>query len=483
MSEQVFISYRRKVTSEKARLMRYFIQQEGFSVFLDTEINHYESFPDALRRKIEQCSDYIFIVSKSACCLNIDPNADLDWIFEELKIAYDTYNNKLKLNPKDPGMRLHLVVTDRKLLGKFSQMDLPERYRAAHKFICNRTAHWHPLDFDGNSDEGIRAHYKQFVAEFESARANSERRGAPVYVQDTREQRRLSIQGEISFKRDRRILDKITEQLHASTGVKRFRVLDVGCSKGDTGKKYFSDRNTYAQVLGIDRDADMIAEACEAGHDEDCFSYRHIDLVDRDFNRKLTEFRNERLNGGKFDIIFCCQTMHYLSQKDRSRVLNILVEDHLRDGGCLIIRGSDDGTKVIHRGEKEEDIVQKIVALTVEMPTIAERFYGRMIDADLRTLGLERVTVQPITVATSMICDQEQANNLANEFYKNSFEWRKYIFEPKVGDSPAMISKLATQKEKMEELLEELRTRLLAKSYWYMETDFFGYGFKPKANT
>ena len=59
MSEQIFLSYRRKDGSDKARLLKHFLTQCGYTVFMDTEKKDNGPFPEYLRKKVRECSDFI----------------------------------------------------------------------------------------------------------------------------------------------------------------------------------------------------------------------------------------------------------------------------------------------------------------------------------------------------------------------------------------------------------------------------------------
>ena len=178
----------------------------------------------------------------------------------------------------------------------------------------------------------------------------------------------------------------------------------------------------------------------------------------------------------KFDIIFCCQVLHHAARAKQA--LGVL-EEMLNDGGCLIIRGSDDATKLLYNPSSKEDankIVTDIISLTNEMPTIADRQYGRKIFSQLQDLGLSDVRVFPICESNSMV-DAGGQNHAMSSFYKMSFAWREEIFEPLPGDPEEKRRDLSEKSQKMKGLLERLHT-VMRPGAWFMQIDFFGYGFK-----
>lgn len=478
MSERVFISYRRSDAMYQARLMRFFMKEQEVSVFLDTEINRSQSFPEELERKIKSCEDYVLLVSEDACTYrSASPSGD--WLFKEIRFAVEAYQQKKAKNPKGSDMKLHLTAVNAEILSKFIHMEVPDEFKEAHEFICKCTNEQSLLEFEGHSDKQMRSLYATTLQSFECKQSAAPAPGAPVYIQEGEEFERLTIQGELSFAQDQACMADIVKELQTRLGKDSgFNVLDVGCSNGATGRRYFADPNLYDVVVGIDKDADALDEAQRQSRRLGrTFWYREMDVASRSFEDEMQRYIDEWLNGEKFDIIFCCQVLHHIPSNDRSKVIHSL-RKFLKKGGCFIIRGSDDATKILYDGQNSHNPIEDIVKLTNKMPTIADRFYGRKIYSELKCNSFEGVVVRPVTSSTSMCPAMEQPD--CNAYYSSSFEWRRNIFEPLEHDSDRRRAELETQKNEMEDLLEDLRTKMLFQNNWYMETDFFGYGFKPK---
>lgn len=84
MSNQVFISYRREGGGDVAQLIQEKLKNEGYSVFLDINSIHRGKFDKKILVAIEECDDFILILSKGA--LDRCDNAD-DWVRAEIKHA------------------------------------------------------------------------------------------------------------------------------------------------------------------------------------------------------------------------------------------------------------------------------------------------------------------------------------------------------------------------------------------------------------
>ncbi len=85
----VFISYRRDGGDISARLLYDKLVQYGYSVFMDVEEIDPGDFEIELRRRIEQCKDFLLVISKGA----LDPRelaeGERDWLMFEIETALE----------------------------------------------------------------------------------------------------------------------------------------------------------------------------------------------------------------------------------------------------------------------------------------------------------------------------------------------------------------------------------------------------------
>ncbi len=85
MGNQIFISYRRKDGFYPAYLLYKELIGQNFTVFFDLKSLRTGVFPDIIRQNIEDCTDFILIVSDSTFSQRIF-QAD-DWVHRELALA------------------------------------------------------------------------------------------------------------------------------------------------------------------------------------------------------------------------------------------------------------------------------------------------------------------------------------------------------------------------------------------------------------
>lgn len=90
MKYDVFISYRRDGGEYTARILRDKLTEQGYSVFFDVESLRSGDFNAELYNVIENCSDFVLILSPNALdrCAN-----DGDWVKNEIEHAINTNRN------------------------------------------------------------------------------------------------------------------------------------------------------------------------------------------------------------------------------------------------------------------------------------------------------------------------------------------------------------------------------------------------------
>jgi 2-polyprenyl-3-methyl-5-hydroxy-6-metoxy-1,4-benzoquinol methylase len=480
MAEQIFLSHRRSDAWYIARLLKFYFREIGMTVFVDNQIDRSKRFPEVLISKIRECSDFILLLTPDVISRvkeSIANNTE-DHVFEELKTAYDSFIERG--TPK-----LHVIAYNKKATVDFSTLVLPDHYIKYKDAFCHfkeLTSRNVSIDkLEEMSDDAILNDVKglrHHLASKPLLLINREVKSGGYSASSDEEDARLYSQSARSYKYDEPIMKRIEEKLLSRPGFtgKTLAVLDVGCANGKTGVTYFKNSSVYGKVLGIDINAKSIDEACNLKEDNgyDNFYYEHMDVTQKEFSNRLRQFRVNILGKRKFDVIFCYQVLQHVSS--RSKVIRVLL-DNLSDGGCLIIRGSDDATKMFYNASATEDdngLIEKIVTmLTTNLPGMADRFYGRKIYSDLKMAGLSDITVHPITCSTGGP-DINESWLLGT--FGVSFSWRPDAFKPTPQDSEERISELNEYAEKMREMVDRLRRHV--NTGWYLETDFLGYGYK-----
>lgn len=105
MSCQVFISYRRDTGENLALLLFYRLKDLGYSVFFDVETMQAGRFNDQLFDVIDNCDDFILVLTKDALdrCSNED-----DWVRIKIEYALSAKKNIVLIIAKDFEFPEHL---------------------------------------------------------------------------------------------------------------------------------------------------------------------------------------------------------------------------------------------------------------------------------------------------------------------------------------------------------------------------------------
>ncbi len=486
--EQIFLSYRRSDGSDKARLLKIFLERCGYSVFMDIEIKRYGDFPAELEEKIRNCLDFIFVLTPDACVYRSGADQEEDFLFKELRCAYSLYEeNRAKAENRGEGAlarlspRIHIVSAG-DLIGRFKQVSLPEDYpKEVIAFFGSKTPQEKCLDFS-QPDSVIESMFREekyldllsepYVPDADGTDCPpGELRSGCIPTREE-ELSRQKIQNALLAPSVKGALESVLVELGRRLGKSSFTVLDVGCGTGTNEKLYFSD-DRFSGVVGVDKEMGLITECRENLPQNGKYCFERVDLVDPLLGGTLDRIlRDLGIEG--FDIIFCSQVMHHILKADkRKEILDALVK-RLAPNGCLIIVGSDDGAKLSYLPGKGNFIVD-VLRMTRTVKTVSDRHYGRRIHSDLLRAGLVDVTVAPLALCTSQFAGNLR-QNYVNRIFKSSFEWRKSIFEDEIekkrGDKELLEARLREMEKKLGEVRECLQ------SGWYMEIDFFGYGFK-----
>ena len=83
----IFISYRNDGEGDMfANQLKQDLTRAGFGVYFNEDEKHSGSFPERLKRAIEDCKDLLLILSRK-CLQKLMANEEVDWVREEIKYA------------------------------------------------------------------------------------------------------------------------------------------------------------------------------------------------------------------------------------------------------------------------------------------------------------------------------------------------------------------------------------------------------------
>ena len=428
MGNQIFISYRRKDGFYPAYLLYKELIGQNFTVFFDLKSLRTGVFPDIIRQNIEDCTDFILIVSDSTFSQRIF-QAD-DWVHRELALA-------LRLNKNVVPVFVNGTIPD----------DLPEDIAR----IKNRQG---LQQIDPNL---ISENYKKLIDERLVSKPQKMilpwkmRRCSAYDVNYGDEQERLSIQSNNAYLSDMNVL----------AGYGGGIVLDVGAAFGTVTVSRFSDEK-YSKVYGFDRSVKCVEYANL--HSSDKFEFFVADLEADDFRSNMQSFMRERGIKG-FDIIFSSLVLHHL--KDPELALRNL-RRLLVKGGIIIVRGSDDGTKAAYPDPR--GMLKTIVDKTLACPNTSDRLNGRKIYSWLIESGFSDVEMFSFMRDTSRM-DMDDREDL----FRESFSYRLNYFRKEWESHPEDPDKFQ-EFDEMETLLAMFENEFMKESFWYAEYDYIGVG-------
>ena len=223
------------------------------------------------------------------------------------------------------------------------------------------------------------------------------------------------------------------------------KVLDVGCSNGFKTKMLFDKYDNITHITGIDIDNNAINEATDIFRENKKYKFELKSIDELDYN-------------SKYDIIYLSYVLQHLEepQKVLKKLRNLLT-----DKGIIIIKVPDDSFKFCYPDKK--DLLHKIFNL-----------YENQI-----------MKKQDITKYTDRYIGKKVYNYLMESDYNNiklyysisdtigkTSEQRLSLFDSSIGFRSAINRKGVSEKvkNKMEELLNELKKEFEKEEFYYTMT-------------
>lgn len=269
--------------------------------------------------------------------------------------------------------------------------------------------------------------------------------------------KRLELQGVATQKLDNKVINYVIKQGNLKS--KNFAVLDVGCGYGNVAKSRFA-KFENAKVLGIDINKEVI-EINKQNNQSPNFSFANFDVEDENFTQDFSAYLTQN-NLPKFDIIFLSYVLQHLKNPDLALQK---LKTFLNKGGFIIVRGSDDGSKMAYH---DKNLVQKIIRLYNKADGISDRFNGRKIYTQLFDAGFENIKMFFEVKETATLSPAQK-----QVVFDQSFSYRTNIFKTLASENP----KVEIHKQnlaKMERYLADLEKQFQNPKFWYCELQMVG---------
>ncbi len=438
MACDVFISYRRQDGIYPAMILYRDLVDAGYNAFYDIASIHSGEFPELIESNIMSCTDFVLVVSKSTFSSRIEK--ETDWVRKEIALAL-----KLKKN----------IIPY--FAGKVSIPDnLPEDISAV-------------LSYNGVTlmDPTISKETNQkLFSEFLDSKAERIRRSslqnARCSVYDAsygNEMDRLKLQAQNALESDDFAINRYV------ACDRDISVLDVGCSYGFVGQSRFSHER-FSRIIGIDWNETCITKARELNSDER-FCYYTADIESTDFPDRIGQIMEENGIEG-FDVVFIALVVHHL--KNPVSLLS-RIKACLKPNGIIIVRGSDDGSKLAFP-EKSGALMSEIIDRTARITGVSDRFNGRKIYNLLYRSGFKDISIHSFMRDTSKLEYDERARLFSESFsYRINYIRREY-------DANPSNRQIRADFNRMEELLAMFEEHFYDPGFWYCEYDYIGVATK-----
>jgi len=451
-TNDVFISYRRVDGSLYARLLSIYLSEMGYTVFFDRKnVIGGQEISEEIKKNLQHCKDFILIITP-------------ELFGEQIKVAGDWVAYEIETILKR-GNEVHILPIIIPNLSTPKKGALPKKIQEIMKYQINRSI----LNFY-DSDSEIISRLKE---ELRNCKFRSEpilnlmsegEKGESRYNPGTPEElKRLKIQAENLLYTDMLIINDITKVSKKNN--QKLTVLDIGCAGGIAGFDRFSG-DCFKYVLGIDKNKECIKEAKKkykalVGK----FGYLEANLEAVNFDAVL-EKHMKNLNIESFDLIFAAQVLHHIKEPE---VILQKLRKFLSSKGYIIIRGSDDGSKLAYG---DEGLVKKIIDESKKCPGMADRESGRKIYYWLENAGFQNIRISSFMRETSRLNPDQK-----DKLFQESFSYRSSREHlPDCEGNETSVVEADEIYEKISSLLNKLNRKWFSPSLWYCEYDYIGYG-------
>ncbi len=293
-----------------------------------------------------------------------------------------------------------------------------------------------------------------------SNKASTEKHSKSRYSSDYKnELERLRIQAENSSEIDKEAINYIISQNLWDD--EEIYVLDLGSAYGHVASDRFTNIENVKRIVCVDNNERVIERARVLNADNPKMVFEIIDIESEGFVEVIKQIM-DKYDIPKFHIIFSALTLHHLKNpiKALRKIRNIM-----NDESRLIIRGSDDGSKLCH---PSSDIMEEIIKKTTSVPGVSDRYNGRKIFFQLSTAGFKDIKIMSKMRSTSDL-DYDERERL----FKESFSYRTNYHEKIVEENPN-DKKTIKELNELKELLDEFENNFFEVDFWYCEYDYLG---------
>lgn len=430
----VFISYRRSDGLYPTYLLFRNLMDNGYLSFFDKLSIQGGMFPPQLTNAIHNSKDFILLVTPDTFSKRIFKKDD--WVRQEIETALKT-----------EGLNILVLFLDKVNYPK----KLPKEIEAI------RDCHSEPIGdvFDVNDYQ--KRLFNRFLVSRPRPKDCIDYKGRwSIYEFDfTNESERLKSQGSRYDDENQRILDMYLNK-------NNYTVLDVGCAQGYVTRQAFR-KAKYTKVVGIDISESAIEQA-NKNNKNSKFSFYRLDIESPTFMEEMQGIMKQKGIKG-FDVVSCFLVLHHLTNPEKA-LENL--KSLMNKGGMIIVRGSDDGSKISYG---DDELIEKVLKKSYSLEGMSDRNNGRKLYSWLVHEGFSKVKMHCTVTETSHMSYEEKLG-----LYKVSFAYRLNYFKAQLIANENEQTK--AEFDEMEDLLTQLQYRFSRNDFWYAVNRFVCVGFK-----
>ncbi|MGA7730977.1 MAG: methyltransferase domain-containing protein [Chloroflexia bacterium] len=221
-----------------------------------------------------------------------------------------------------------------------------------------------------------------------------------------RDRARLQIQVKNFIQTERKAIDLAIEYIRQNLRPSVLSIVDVGCADG-YGTKLRFGRLQGIKVLAIDKDETAIKLAQDHANAPN-IEYRVLDIC------------HGLPQNSSVHLVLCSEVLHHLANPDDA-MRNIW--SRIEPGGALIVRASDDGTKITYPSNADLDF---LLQTTNTMLGSSDRQYGRKVYPSLKALS-------PSPKRVSMFFQVDTTAGRSQDdrvdFFEDNYSYREFYAE------------------------------------------------------
>ena len=143
MKKDIFISYKNDNAGNNfAERLKRDLENHKYSVYFNSDEKHSGNFPEKLRTAVEDCKDFILIVSQK-CLDQLIENKKIDWIREEILTAKNAGKPIIPIMLDGVKMPSDVEVMPEELrfLPMIDNITMPEKYDIQIQVPVQRRRH------------------------------------------------------------------------------------------------------------------------------------------------------------------------------------------------------------------------------------------------------------------------------------------------------------------------------------------------------